>query len=631
MKVSIEVPVIKGQWLIACIDSILNQTSADWRLSLLWDGGDEASRAILERVERLRHPRLAVYYRDRAGIAASRRFLTERSAGELILPVDDDDLLAPTAIAELLAAAEAMPWAGLIRARRGFIDEAGRPVEMDDWFPFTPRRFERGMTCDLYNQAHPYLIRRSAYVRTMGWEGFADFRLAGEDCDIFLKIEEVAAIELLDRRLYYYRLHLQRTSHHLGPTAAEEMWRRLADRTLARRGLPLARTNAIQPFSYRRLARRRATLADVECVVPFFEADREELPYDTSRPSAERQESLLQLTPGERFIQELPEAGFDQVELALSAPGPVAGALAVEVHYESGASPVAAEHEIDDRRPLMRFVHLDLAPPERRLGRAWLHVSFRPRPGSRHAPGLHLLAAAGEGGRGSLLMRLFRRAPGFSRRQLERCLASLARAGLDRRSLHVVERRQSSAANKNEGLRRTERSLVCFVDDDVEIPGRGDLEVLCARLDEDDADLIGPKIVDPAGRIFSSDPYFDAGLFPKPRGIGEEDRGQYDYASEVPWLPSTFLLARREVCKSLGGFDEGYPGSQLEDVDFCLQARQKGFRCCYAGDAKIIHFNQQRNDRFSENVIRFHRRWQRHADLLAAPRPARPAVQGVER
>jgi glycosyltransferase involved in cell wall biosynthesis len=132
MKVSIEIPVIKGRWLIPCVESILNQTSAEWRLSLLWDGGDELSRSILERVERLRHPRLAVYYRDRAGIAASRRFLTDRSAEELILPVDDDDLLAPTAVAELLAAARAMPWSGLIRARRGFVDEAGRLVEMAD-------------------------------------------------------------------------------------------------------------------------------------------------------------------------------------------------------------------------------------------------------------------------------------------------------------------------------------------------------------------------------------------------------------------------------------------------------------------------------------------------------------------
>src|SRR3954454_13542715 len=276
MGVSIEIPVIKGGWLIPCIESVLAQTSSEWRLSLLWDGGDDLSRSILERVERMRHPRLRVSFQERAGIAASRRFLTESSTEELILPVDDDDLLAPTAVEELLAAARAMPWSGIVRARRDFIDEEGRRLPMADWFPFAPRRFDRGMTCDLYNQAHPYLIRRSAYERTGGWQGFADFQLAGEDCDIFLKIEEVGEIELLDRCLYSYRIHPKRTSNELGPAAAEEMWRRLADQTLARRGLPLARDSDVQPFRYRRLPRPAPALPDVGCVVPFWESDREE-------------------------------------------------------------------------------------------------------------------------------------------------------------------------------------------------------------------------------------------------------------------------------------------------------------------------------------------------------------------
>ncbi len=50
----------------------------------------------------------------------------------------------------------------------------------------------------------------------------------------------------------------------------------------------------------------------------------------------------------------------------------------------------------------------------------------------------------------------------------------------------------------------------------------------------------------------------------KPRGLGDPDTGQYNYCSFVPWLPTTFLLAKREVCLSIGGFDENYTGSQME-------------------------------------------------------------------
>ena len=73
------------------------------------------------------------------------------------------------------------------------------------------------------------LISRAAYNRTAGWKGFEEFRSAGEDCDIFIKIEEVAPIELLDAVLYYYRLSDRRTSLVITDRAAYEMWRRLAD------------------------------------------------------------------------------------------------------------------------------------------------------------------------------------------------------------------------------------------------------------------------------------------------------------------------------------------------------------------------------------------------------------------
>lgn len=248
--VSVETPVIKGDWLIQCIESVLAQSSSRWHFSLLWDNGDELARRILREVEELRHPRISVYYGEGLGIARARRFLTERSSGDYILPLDDDDTLAPTAIERFLEAASQLPWAGIIRGRRGFIDSSGNPVKMDDWFPFEPRHYLRGMTCDVYNHCQPYLISRAAYECTTGWEGFPEFKYAGEDCDIFLKVEEIAEIELVEEVLYHYRINQSRTSLGLGTEVAHEMWRRLADAALSRRGGLLRRTTDMQPFTF---------------------------------------------------------------------------------------------------------------------------------------------------------------------------------------------------------------------------------------------------------------------------------------------------------------------------------------------------------------------------------------------
>lgn len=267
MSISIEVPVFKGRFLRQCVDSVLAQTSDAWTLSLVWDGGDEASRRLLEQLEEQRHPRIRVYFTENRGIARARSFLSAHSEEPYILPLDDDDELSPRAVERFLRAAEDCPWASLLRARRDFIDEEGAVVDEEQWFPFGPRHYHRGMVTDLFNQAQPYLIRRSAYVRTSGWRGFADFMGAGEDCDIFLQLEEVAHFELVDEVLYHYRLHDRRASHSLTPPAAFEMWRRLADEAITRTGLPLERVSEAPPFIYERRPRPALTLADVDFVI----------------------------------------------------------------------------------------------------------------------------------------------------------------------------------------------------------------------------------------------------------------------------------------------------------------------------------------------------------------------------
>jgi len=72
--------------------------------------------------------------------------------------------------------------------------------------------------------------------------------------------------------------------------------------------------------------------------------------------------------------------------------------------------------------------------------------------------------------------------------------------------------------------------------------------------------------------------------------------------------PSTFLLMRREICRSVGGLDENYVGSQHEDVDFCLKATSHGFKLTYVGNVSVLHYNCARNNSHSANFKYFQRR-----------------------
>ncbi len=267
MIVSIETPAFKGTRLQRCIDSVLSQSSSNWTYSLLWDGGDDESRRILEELESRKLPNVFVHFGENRGIARARNFLSEHSKGDFILPLDDDDALPFHAVERFLAIAEDRPWAAVIRARREIIDLEGNVLDTPAWFPFEARRYQAGMVTDVFNHSQPYLIRRSAYDRTSGWEGFEDFSYAGEDCDIYLKLEEQGTIELIDEVLYYYRVHDARASLVLTDEAAFEMWRRLADKTVERIGLPLRRTNEKQLFEFEPQPRTPLQLDAVDFVV----------------------------------------------------------------------------------------------------------------------------------------------------------------------------------------------------------------------------------------------------------------------------------------------------------------------------------------------------------------------------
>lgn len=267
MLISVETPVFKGLHLERCIESVLHQSSRNWHLSLLWDGGDARSRELLEDLERRELPSVTVHFGPNRGIARARRFLSEHSPGEYILPLDDDDSLPFHAIERFAAAAAERPWASVLRARREIIDEQGKILAERPWFPFEARHYQDGMVTDVHNHSQPTLISRAAYDSTAGWEGFEDFSHAGEDCDLYLKLEEVGTVELIDEMLYYYRVHDERASLVLTDQAAFEMWRRLADRTIERIGLPLRRTSEHPPFEYERLKRPAPSPSDVEFVI----------------------------------------------------------------------------------------------------------------------------------------------------------------------------------------------------------------------------------------------------------------------------------------------------------------------------------------------------------------------------
>lgn len=115
-------------------------------------------------------------------------------------------------------------------------------------------------------------------------------------------------------------------------------------------------------------------------------------------------------------------------------------------------------------------------------------------------------------------------------------------------------------------------------------------ELLDAALRHKGAGLIAGKILmDDGNRLWCAG--VDVGFFAnlqRLRGFGEPDRGQCQQEQEVEALTGCGLLVRGEVLEQVGLLDEDY-FVYLEDIDLSFRAREAGFSCLYAPEARMFH------------------------------------------
>jgi hypothetical protein len=72
------------------------------------------------------------------------------------------------------------------------------------------------------------------------------------------------------------------------------------------------------------------------------------------------------------------------------------------------------------------------------------------------------------------------------------------------------------------------------------------------------------------------------------RGIGETDQGQYDSVEETGFATGCLFFMPSGVVRDIGLLDESF-FAYLEDVDWCIRARRRGYRILYNPRSVIWH------------------------------------------
>src|SRR5665213_768557 len=122
-----------------CVRSVMAQTYENWQLCLCDDGSDEPllTRAMAELAES--DPRIVVVaLEENGGISRATNRALDEAVGEFVVLLDHDDVLEPSALAELAAAVVGTDDVDVVYSDEDKLDELGRrfqPHFKPDWDP----------------------------------------------------------------------------------------------------------------------------------------------------------------------------------------------------------------------------------------------------------------------------------------------------------------------------------------------------------------------------------------------------------------------------------------------------------------------------------------------------------------
>ena len=221
--VSIILPVRDGESSIAAtLESAVGQTYGNTEIIVVDDGSRDGTRAIVEAWV-ARDPRIRLIAQVNRGVAAARNRAVEAARGELIAPLDADDLWDPTKIErQVRRMLEAGDGTGLVYCWWVTIDDAGMLLDSSPAWRIEGQGADTLVRVNYTGNASVPLYRRQILEAVGGYDMTLRERDAegSEDWDLALKVAERSRVVVTPERLVAYRKR-----RHSMSRRSDRMWR----------------------------------------------------------------------------------------------------------------------------------------------------------------------------------------------------------------------------------------------------------------------------------------------------------------------------------------------------------------------------------------------------------------------
>ena len=206
--VSVIIPSFNAERFIhRTLDSVLRQTYPNIEVLVVDDGSQDRTAEIVESMCRQDH-RIVLLHQARSGVAAARNAAIRQSKGQLIAPIDADDIWHPLNLQkQVQCMLNAGPSVGLVYAWSVIIDEQDRLTGDFRASPIEGKVFETLLSHNFLGNASACLMRRDC-LDTIGYYNtqFMQQQAQGcEDWDLYLRIAEKYQFRVVPEFLIGYR------------------------------------------------------------------------------------------------------------------------------------------------------------------------------------------------------------------------------------------------------------------------------------------------------------------------------------------------------------------------------------------------------------------------------------------
>lgn len=195
-KVSIVIPCFnQGKYLAETLDSVLAQTWSDWECIVVNDGSPDNTEEIANRYVD-KDNRFKYVWKENGGLSSARNLGILNSEGEFLLPLDSDDIIAPTYVEKCMLYFKHHPETKLVYSKAVFFGERKGLWLLDD-YEYEKFIWKNCIFCSA-------MFRRADYDKTTGYN--PNMKFGFEDWDFYLSLlGKEDKVHRIDEVLFYYR------------------------------------------------------------------------------------------------------------------------------------------------------------------------------------------------------------------------------------------------------------------------------------------------------------------------------------------------------------------------------------------------------------------------------------------